>query len=308
MAARRLPGGDVLIYYSEIMKGCFVFSLFIAATFLFSGCAADSGPAGASIQPLGVWWWSSSLIQDPRYFDFAVENHVTEIYLARPESDIGDFGPEIEAFIEKAKGRGIRVYLLLGFGYITYEYPRLREALYLYKDYQARVPENRRYDGIHLDIEFHADHPEWNDEDKRPELLTEYLILITRLRAEIPETPMDIDIPAWFDQIVEYKGAARPLYRFLIDTADRVCVMAYRDTAEAMYEIAGEEVAYARQTGKPIMLGAEAAKDPQWDHVSYAEEGRRYLYEQLELLKNIVNYPKAGISIHHMEAWYALPD
>jgi hypothetical protein len=50
-------------------------------------------------------------------------------------------------------------------------------ALELYKDYQARVPEIRRFDGIHLDIEFHADHPEWNDKDKQTEILTEYLAL-----------------------------------------------------------------------------------------------------------------------------------
>jgi hypothetical protein len=32
--------------------------------------------------------------------------------------------------------------------------------------------------------------------------------------------------------------------------------MSYRDTSEAMHEIAGEELACARQTNKPIMFGA----------------------------------------------------
>jgi hypothetical protein len=137
-------------------------------------------------------------------------------------------------------------------------------------------------------------------------MLAEYMALILRLRSEMPETPMDIDIPAWFDQIVEHKGEKRPLYQVLIDTVDRVFVMSYRDTAEAMYSIAREEVAYARQTNKPIMLGAEVSPDPEWNHVSYAEEGKRHLYEQLELLKSMVNYPGAGVSIHHIKTWYAL--
>jgi hypothetical protein len=287
-----------------------MFFLLMITAFLLSGCAPDTGSAGGSgsIHPLGVWWWNSSLIQDHRYFDFAVENDVDEIYLARPEEGISDFGPEIEEFIETAKRRGIRVYLLLGFAYITYEYPRLQDALRLYKDYQARVPEIRRFEGIHLDIEFHADEAAWSNENNRDTMLAEYMALIVRLRSEMPETSMDIDIPAWFDQIVDHGGKERPLYQVLIDTADRVFVMSYRDTAEAMYEIAGEEVAYARQTNKPIMLGAEVSKDPQWNHISYAEEGKRYLYEQLELLKGMVNYSGAGVSIHKMETWFALHD
>jgi hypothetical protein len=55
------------------------------------------------------------------------------------------------------------------------------------------------------------------------------------------------------------------------------------------------------------MLGAELQSD-EGDHVSYMEEGRRYLYEQLALLKDMVNYPKAGASIHHIKTWYELHD
>jgi hypothetical protein len=271
----------------------------------------DSDSADGPIHPLGVWWWDSHLIQEPKYFDFAVQNHVDEIYLARPERDIRDFGPEIEEFIEKAKNRGIKVYLLLGFGYINYEDEkylpnarRMDSALRLYKEYQARVPEIRRYDGIHLDIEFHANHPNWRD--KQAELLAEYLALIVRLRSEIAGT-MEIDIPAWYDQVMSYNGAERPLYQILMDIVDRVFVMSYRDTAAEMYNIAKEEVSYAISVNKPIMLGA-AIQSEEGDHVSYMEEGRRYLNEQLTLLKDIVNYSRAGASIHHMKIWYELHD
>jgi hypothetical protein len=83
--------------------------------------------------------------------------------------------------------------------------------------------------------------------------------------------------------------------------------MSYRDTAEEMYRIAQEEVRYAVSVDKPIMLGAELQSE-EGDHVSYMEEGRLYLYEQLELLKAMVNYPKAGASIHHIKTWYELRD
>ena len=292
------------------MKRFFLCSIFplIVIVFLFSTCAPESGSGDGTIHPLGVWWWDTYLIQDARYYDFAVKNHVDEIYLARSERDIADFGPEIEAFIEKARRKGIKVYLLLGFTYITYDNPGLRDALRSYKDYQSRVPANRRYDGLHLDIEFHADEAAWSVEANRNKMLAEYLALIVRLRSEMPDTPMDIDIPFWFDQDVEFKGERRPLYQSLIDTADRVFVMSYRDTAEAMFETAKEEVAYARQKNKPIMLSAETGKDAELDQVSYFEEGGPYLYEQLKLLNGMLNYPKAGVSIHHMKTWYDLRD
>jgi hypothetical protein len=54
-------------------------------------------------------------------------------------------------------------------------------------------------------------------------------------------------------------------------------------------------------------LGTELQSE-KGDHVSYMEEGRRYLYEQLKLLKDMVNYPQAGVSIHHIKTWYELHD
>jgi hypothetical protein len=303
-----LISAAVICYHRETMKRYFV--LFLTATaLLYLGCTPDSDSTDGPIHPLGVWWWDSPLIRDSRYLDFAVQNHVNEIYLARADKDIEDFGFEIEEFVEKAREQGIKVYLLLGFGYIPYEYPRLQDALRLYKDYQARVSEGRRFEGIHLDIEFHADYPGWEDigKQKQTEILAEYLALIVRLRSEIPETRMEIDIPAWFDQIMSYNGEERPLYQILIDTVDRVFVMSYRDTAEEMYKIAREEVSYAMSVNKPIMLGAELQSE-EGDHVSYMEEGRRYLYEQLKFLEDMVNYSKAGVSIHHIKTWYELHD
>jgi hypothetical protein len=54
------------------------------------------------------------------------------------------------------------------------------------------------------------------------------------------------------------------------------------------------------------MLGAELDKDEQWDHVSYFGKSSAYLYEQLSLPKDMVNYPGAGVPIHHMKIWHDL--
>jgi hypothetical protein len=298
------------MHHRKIMKKYPVFFLPVIAALLFSGCSVDSADDGPiypleAMHPLGVWWWDTDLILDPRYFNFAVENHVDEIYLARPALIVEDFGPEIKAFIENAKKRGIKVYLLLGSGYITYEDELMQIALIKYKEYQESVPESQRYDGLHLDIEFQGD-PAWNVEADRDRLRQEYLDLILRFRAEIPGT-IDVDIPFfWFDPVMSYNGEEKPLYEILMDTVDRVFVMSYRDTAASMYETAEKVVECARRKNKPIMLGALTREVPEATNVSYFEEGNRGLYEPLEALKDIVNYPKAGVAIHHIETWYDL--
>jgi hypothetical protein len=278
------------------MKRYIVF--FLLMTALFSGCAQESGSGGVP-HPLGVWWWHDELIQDRRYFTFAVQNKVDEIYLCTE-----NFGDETGNFIQEAYAQGIKVYLLAGaYTYIEDDGP-LQELILLYQDYQNRVSGTRRFAGLHLDIEPHQ-HPSFFS-GKRAELLAGFLSLIIKLQAQ---TPVEIDIPFWFDDTVSYKGGEKPLYQALIDTVDRVFVMSYRDSAEAMYEIAKEEISYAASVGKPIMLGAELSPSNEGDQVSYAEEGKAYFYGQLEeLFTKLPDVPRSGVAIHHIRTWYDLQD
>jgi hypothetical protein len=83
--------------------------------------------------------------------------------------------------------------------------------------------------------------------------------------------------------------------------------MSYRDTAEMMYDVAKEEIAYARLVNKSIMLGAELYSE-EGDQVSYMEEGKTYLYGQLDLLRNSLDFLQSGVAIHQIATWYELPD
>jgi hypothetical protein len=82
--------------------------------------------------------------------------------------------------------------------------------------------------------------------------------------------------------------------------------MSYRDTAEKMYEVAKEEIGYAYSVNKPIMLGAETYST-EGDTVSYMEEGKGHLYEQLSLLKDyFLDLSSSGVAIHQILTWYNL--
>jgi hypothetical protein len=240
---------------------------------------------------------------DDRYLNFAAENGVNEIYLST-----GKLGGAEGIFIEKARVRGIRVFWLQG-DYTYIEDPgEMWGILQDFKEYQAAAPEQGRFAGIHLDIE-PQQHPEYGE--RRQEILEKYLDLITALSADLsaesPMIPMDIDISSWFGDPVTYKGEKVPLYQALIAEADRVFVMSYRDTAEEMFELARDEIAAAAALGKTIMLGAELYSE-EGDHVSYGEEGRAYMYGQLNLLREYIDYPSVGIAIHHIKTWFNLKD
>jgi hypothetical protein len=248
----------------------------------------------------GVWWWDNPLISDDRYLHFAAENGVNEIYLST-----GKLGGAEGTFIEKARTRGIRVFWLQG-DYTYIEDPgEMWGILRDFKAYQASAPEQRRFAGVHLDIE-PQQHPEYGE--RRRAILEKYLDLIMELSAELSgEYPMDIDISSWFDDPLPYRGENVPLYQALIAEANRVFVMSYRDTAEGMFDLAKDEIAVAAALGKTIVLGAELYSE-EGDQVSYGEEGRAYMYEQLNLLRAYIDYSSIGIAIHHLKTWFDLKD
>ena len=115
----------------------------------------------------------------------------------------------------------------------------------------------------------------------------------------------DFDIPFWLEEQVSFEGQTKAAFKFVLDYADRVFVMSYRDSAEAMFDVAQEELAYANEIGKPIFLSAETGQEE--DVVTYFEEGKAYLNSQLEKLKEMVG-DEFNIAIHHIKSWKALQD
>ena len=83
--------------------------------------------------------------------------------------------------------------------------------------------------------------------------------------------------------------------------------MSYRDSAEGMLSVAEEELEYAKAAGKPLVLGAETAETDEVETVTYFEEGKTFMNEQLSLVKQTLPQ-NFGISIHHIYSWFMLQD
>lgn len=270
----------------------FILAILIAFS-LFFCCACKASP---SADKLGVWWWNANLDAD-KYLDFAEENSVAEIYYC----DDG-FDEDTAEFIENANGRNMKVYYLSG----DYRWLRDSKSLYAqlenYKKFQSDN-KNRSFKGVHLDIEPHQD-PLFSKERKF--LLTSLISLVYKLKEDFPEIKFDYDIPFWLDDEITFDGETFPAYAHIIKNADRTFIMSYRDSAEKIYSVAKDEVNFGKSVDKTVVCCVETYSE-EGDGVSFMEEGKKYMYGEIEKLRDIIP-ENSLVAIHQIKTWYDLKD
>ena len=230
---------------------------------------------------LGTWWWWVDPKEYDKYLDFAVNNGVNEIYFYTDKFSDAD-----GALIEKAGDRGIKVYFLKGGYTYIWDRPAFAKIMDDYFTFQAKMPAKRRFAGLHLDIEpqMHKDYT-----SKIDQFHQDYIDFVVWVNSEYREAAgtIDFDMGWWFDGYVTYNGNRVRLYQALISEIDRPFVMAYKNTADKIYDVAKDEIAFAKSIGKPIMLGVETDRlEPGSDETFYGK-GLAYLYDQLEKLHKL---------------------
>ena len=249
---------------------------------------------------LGAWWWGDYGAMQDEYLDFAARNGVNEIYYSSAA-----FSERTREFIRQARRRGIAVFFLAGdYRYIE-DRSNFISLMNKFTDYQNAAEQDRRFAGVHLDIEPHQ-HPDFAT--RRGELLQKYIDFVVWACDEYRDDAgrIDFDIPAWFNDLVLYHAGLVPLYEAVIREADRVCVMAYRDTAEQMYLIAKEEIDFAITLNKEISLGVETKQSSEGGGITFFEEGKSAMYAEFQRLKPLVPYNPYSLAVHHIESWYNL--
>ncbi len=266
-----------------------IIMLFVSTTFIGCSCSGDNSL-------LGVWWWHQNIDTD-KYINFAYENNVNEIYYYD-----GSLDDKTADFVSKANKKNISVYLLDGDKNWLNDNQPLYDIIDGYVEYQESYSSNQ-LSGIHLDIEPH----QFDDfSDKREEYILKLISLCNDLKTRYPSVHFDYDIPFWLDDVVQFNGVSKESYKHIIDIADRVFVMSYRDTAESIYLCGEDEVEYAKQVGKTLFLCVET-NSTEGDKVSFLEEGKNVMKSELSKLRNMLP-ENFGISIHYIETWYDLKD
>ena len=240
-----------------------------------------------------VWWWDNRL--DESYLDFAVAQGVNEIYYYA-----SSFPARISDFIRLASAKGIKVYWLAGKYEWIEDYASLKEKLRSFLEFQTSS--EYKFEGVHFDIEPHQ-HPEFDA--RRIELVTEFVELTFAVKRDYADIYFAYDIPCWLDDEITLNGVTRPAYEFIIDNADRVTLMSYRDSCEGVLKFAEDEINYALSAGKVLNLGVETGEEE--DIVTFYEEGAEYMNGQLDLLRETM--PAGfGIAVHHIRSWRELTE
>ena len=240
-----------------------------------------------------IWWWDNR-IDTTTYLNFAEDNYINEIYYYSSSLD-----DKTNLFIEQANSKGIDVYWLIGEYEWIEDNSLLDEKFATYIAYQDEY--KNKFEGIHMDIEPHQ-HPEFDL--RRQELITKYVELVIALNNKYKDIKLEYDIPFWLDDKVTIDDITKPAYEFVIDNSSKVTVMSYRDSAEKIYDVAEEEIEYAKVNNKTLNLSVETSQNED-DIVTFYEEGKDYMMNELSKLRDMI--PKNfGIAIHHIKSFYEL--
>lgn len=256
----------------------------------------ESGlPSQASRPAFGVWWWNDNL-ESEKYLNFAAENEITEVYYCDSSLNL-----ETLEFISLAKQRDMKVYLLAGEKEWLNDKTNLDNLIDKYIDFQNK--NNSPFSGIHLDIEPH----QFDDFDENRE---DYILKLISLADYLDKTynliSFDYDIPFWLNDEVLFNSETKPAYEHIIDIANRIFVMSYRDSAEKIYDVAKDELEYAESVNKSLFLCVETYST-EGDSVSFFEEGKNYMNQEIYNLRKKIK-EGYGISVHHIKTWYDLKE
>ena len=269
-----------------------IFLSFLICSFamFFTGCNNQHH------QQFGVWWWDDTL--DYSYLDYAQQNKINEIYYCN-----SSFDSHTENFIIEANNRNIKVFYLAG------EYQWLNDSSNLIAKIDKLIDynnshQNAKFAGIHLDIEPHQAPEFKQSNDMRNMLITKLVELAYYLSEQYPNLFIDYDLPFWLDDEVSINNITKPAYAHIIDVASRVTLMSYRDSAQEIYSVAEDEINYAINVNKTLVLGVETYST-EGDNVSFFEEGKTVLFQEIENLRKLI--PSTfGIAVHHIKTLYEL--
>jgi hypothetical protein len=295
----------------------------VLAALLAAGGAQAADPAG----PRAIWTWegeSYAMLDSEgaaaQGIAFLKAKSIGTMYLYadawRGRNLIASQPERYRRLLRRMHASGLKVYALLGSGYLNTEHyvlPRHREeAVAMLKrvlDYNRAAAPEERFDGINLDIEPHI-LAEWPA--RKMELLANFVEMsdaLMRVKRESgQDLPMGPAIPFWLDGIqIEWKGQRKPVSQHVQDIYDFVALMDYRDHADGgdgLVSHAMDELSYGEAIGRPVMIGIETMPN-ELKKVSFHHLGEADLERELAAASRSVGRMRSfgGYVVHHYAAY-----
>lgn len=257
-----------------------------------------------------TWLWNTKLIQQQGedIIAFAKEQGVKIIFLQIG----GDVKEEsYRDFIRLASSSGLQVHALNGQPEWALRAQRDKANAFLdwVRNYNANVLPEERFSGIQFDVEPYL----LDDWRTRQTAIVKEWVANARIwidKAKASDLEIGAAVPFWLNDI-EYPGTEGKgsggikMNRWMVDQFDYVAIMAYRNEADKIYQVAEPTLEEGDRQNKEVWVGVELGKTKEGPGVSF--HGRSFVFLNGEINKLVKRVKKhssfAGIAVHSFEPW-----
>jgi hypothetical protein len=250
----------------------------------------------------------------PEVKDFLLRHRVRTVYLHAGEDVEGSEKPLFRSFIRQVGSAGVQVQALGGER--NWALPEGRSGMYAFLDridsYNASVPQEERFAGIHLDVEPYS-LPEWDKDQSEVVRQWKKTMNAAAEYARIHSLQLGIDLPFWLDRIpasADDSGSSGKLDRWMMAMSDSVTLMSYRDKAEGadgVLALVKQELEDAQGSGAKVLVGLNVAPDSEAKLTFDGEDAGRFRAVASRIRRAYAgNAGFGGIAVHDLAAWMRL--
>ena len=264
-------------------------------------------PAYAQSPQKATWLWNTQLIVNSTagILSFAASQNVTLIYLqVNADLDANVY----QHFIAAASAQGITVQALDGAPSWALDSRRheLQATLDWITTYQQGASADEKFSGIHIDIEPYL-LPEWRTDQLTVIAGWQHSVESVVQAAHSLHIPASADIPFWLHTLLTADKSAT-LSSWMMQQYDSITIMAYRDSASGILDVAEAQLAEGDAVGTPVYVGVETNPTSEGNTITFYEEGAAYLNNQLaRVTKQAGKHDSfAGIAVHDYAGWSTL--
>lgn len=250
-----------------------------------------------------MWVWDTS---DPQaVVSLATARGIGQLYAAvPPHVDSSPKLAELQELVALADAAGLRVDALGGDpGWVD-------NPAWVVTNWLQPALASGLFTGVHVDIEPYTT-PAWTK--NRKAVVKKYLATLDALRTAAAGTPLEADIPFWFDEVA---ANGSTLDREIMRRTDAVTVMAYRNRADGpdgTIALASAEVAAGAQLGRRVRVGQETnflGTDPTEVKQTFHGMTLAQMEGQLALVDDAFSTSPAfaGLAIHDALGYRSITD
>jgi hypothetical protein len=217
-------------------------------------------------------------------------------------------------FIKEAGSLGIVVHAMGGAPdwILPDKQVKLYQLIDYVKTYNEHVTPERRFKGIHLDVEPYLLQAFASDSDTMLGLWKDTISgFVQEMRADVPGLVSGAVIPFWLDKfdVPDGQGGRTTLSDWIIRELDQTTLMAYRDNSTDILSSIENEMNEAQQNGKTIIVAVETNPSNEGP-ITFYTKGQLLMFQELGKVVNALKNrpPFAGYAIHDYDSWRALKE